>query len=448
MKKKLTVVNLIIIIITLLIIGFLVFYFIYFKDKPTSIITLDINPSIEIHLDKKNEVIKLIPINEDAKEVINDDLIGKDYNYVITNIIDKTVEVKNLKNDRIAVILNVTGEINKVDVIKKIEDYSHNKELDIPIYVVDSVTEEDKALAKKLGITEGKANYLNGIKKEHNDINVEELKNRDVSELMQTKETGNTCPSDYQLDGANCKKEINRTKAEYTKICPNGYGEYNEKCYLEGIQIEKDTLACHDEFKLNGDKCERDSEMPLEGKCSQGKFDGEKLKCRYQEPTGEATLYCRITPSADLLYNKRCLGRKPTINGGCLGNDKVINGWCYDTSPNSGYEAEYKCPDGMLISIKDYENGQKCTKEVWLEADSIYCPDDFERTGNKCTRHEVEDASHDITCESGYTKTKNLRCLNLNNTKEMIDGYTCNNPNSRLEGDTCINYEVIKANNN
>ena len=188
--------------------------------------------------------------------------------------------------------------------------------------------------------------------------------------------------------------------------------------------------------------------MPLEGKCNKGDFDAAKQKCRYSEPTGEATLYCRITPGADLLYNKRCLGRKPTINGGCLGSDKVINGWCYDTSANSGYEAEYRCPDGMLISIKDYESGTKCTKEVWLEADSIYCPDGFERVGNKCTRHEVEDASHDITCETGYTKTKDFRCLNLNNTKEMIDGYKCHNPNSRLEGDTCINYEVIKANNN
>ena len=97
MKKKLTVVNLIIIIITLLIIGFLVFYFTYFNEKPASIITLDINPSIEIHLNEENKVIKLIPINDDAKEVINDELIGKDYNEAVTNIINRVVEVKNLK---------------------------------------------------------------------------------------------------------------------------------------------------------------------------------------------------------------------------------------------------------------------------------------------------------------------------------------------------------------
>ena len=44
-----------------------------------------------------------------------------------------------------------------------------------------------------------------------------------------------------------------------------------------------------------------------------------------------------------------------------------------------------------------------------------------------------------------FTKTKDIRCLNLNNTKEMIDGYKCHSPNSRLEGDTCINYEVVSA---
>ena len=441
MKKKI----IILIIFILLIIGGISYFIFFNEEKPASIITLDINPSVEIHLNEENKVIRVKALNSDAKELVNDELIGKDYNYAITNIIDKVVEVKNLKNDRIGVILNVNGTIDKSEVINKINEYSADNNLDIPLYIVDTITEEDKALAKKLGVTEGKANYLNSIQQEYNDINVEELKERDVSELMQTKETGKTCPPDYQLDGDNCKKEISRTKADYSKVCPEGYTEYNDKCYLEGERKEIDTLTCLDDFKLNGNKCERDVMMPLEGKCSKGDFDDAKLQCRYSEPTGEATLYCRITPSADLLYNKRCLGRKPMINGGCLGSDKVINGWCYDTSANSGYEAEYRCPDGMLISIKDYESGLKCTKEVWLEAESIYCPDGFNRVDNKCIRHEIEDPFHDITCESGFTKTKDIRCLNLNNTNEMIDGYKCHSPNSRLEGDTCINYEVVSA---
>lgn len=441
MKKKIVILS----ILVLLIIGCACYFIFFNEEKPVSIITLDINPSVEIHLNEENKVIKLIALNSDAKELINNELIGKDYNYAITNMIDKVVEINDLKNDRIGVILNIDGTINKNEVIDKINDYSHENNLDIPLYVVENITEEDKALAKRLDISEGKANYLNAIQKEYTDINIEELKERDVRELMQTKETGKTCPIDYQLDGDNCKKEISRTKAEYSKVCPEGYSEYNDKCYLEGERKEIDTLTCFDEFKLNGDKCEHDSEMTLEGKCSQGEFDDIKQKCRYFEPTGEATLYCRITPSADLLYNKRCLGRKPTINGGCLGSDKVINGWCYDTSANSGYEAEYRCPDGMLISIKDYENGQKCTKEVWLEVESIYCPDGFTKTDNKCIRHEIEDPIHDITCDSGFTKTKDLRCLKMNDTKDKIDGYKCHTPNSKLEGDICINYEVISA---
>lgn len=441
MKKKV----LILIIVILLIIGCGCYFIFFNEEKPASIITLDINPSVEIHLNEEDVVIKVKALNSDAKEFISDELVGKDYNYAITNIIDKVVEVKKLKDDRIGVILNVNGKINKTEVIDKINNYSQENNLDIPLYVVDTITKEDQELARKLNISEGKANYLNAIQKEHTDINVEELKTRDVNELMQTKETGKTCPNDYILDGDNCKKEVSRTKADYSKVCPEGFSEYNDKCYLEGKKIETDTLTCRDAFNLINNKCERDNIMPLEGKCSKGDFDDLKQKCRYQEPTGEATLYCRITPGADLLYNKRCLGRKPMINGGCLGSDKVINGWCYDTSANSGYEAEYRCPDGMLISIKDYESGRKCTKEVWLEAESIYCPDGFNRADNKCIRHEIEDPFHDITCESGFTKTKDIRCLNLNNTKEMIDGYKCHSPNSRLEGDTCINYEVISA---
>ena len=51
--------------------------------------TLDINPSIEMALNSKYEVIELTPLNHDAKQVISDigDWKSSDFKEVISNII-------------------------------------------------------------------------------------------------------------------------------------------------------------------------------------------------------------------------------------------------------------------------------------------------------------------------------------------------------------------------
>ena len=64
MKNKL----LLIIPVLLVIIG--AFGFILWNNRTISTITMDINPSIEIHLNKRNKVKKVVALNKDAKEYI------------------------------------------------------------------------------------------------------------------------------------------------------------------------------------------------------------------------------------------------------------------------------------------------------------------------------------------------------------------------------------------
>ncbi len=58
-----------IIVILLLVLGVYV-YIEHINNQIMSTITLDINPSIEINLNKDNKVISVIALNEDAKDIV------------------------------------------------------------------------------------------------------------------------------------------------------------------------------------------------------------------------------------------------------------------------------------------------------------------------------------------------------------------------------------------
>lgn len=442
MKKKI----IIMIVILLLIICGVIAYFV-FKDNSVSTITLDINPSMELKLDKEDKVIKVKALNVDAKKVISDDLKGLEYDEAIMIIINKVKDELEINDDRIVILINSTGELDKKKLQEKINDRVSEQELHVEVIVPNEITEEDKELAKKYDITEAKASYLNSIKKEHENVNIEEIVNRDITELSETERTGKTCPDDYKMDGDFCKKEINRVKAIYDKVCPEGYLGKDSKCYLEGGFTEGDTLTCMRDFTLKGTKCVREETAYLLGRCEEGgDYRVAEKECHYREDIGPGVEYCRITPGEDLLYNGRCLGRKPTINGGCLGSDKVISGWCYDTSANSGYEAEWKCPDGSLVSHKDYaNNGNTCYKDTFKPALEFYCEDGYTLENDKCYRREEDNAFLERKCNDGYTLVDNSMCLDLTKSKDLVDGYRCDDRNSKLVGDICIVYEVIDA---
>ena len=437
-------------IVFLIIAGISIFGYFYVSGKPTSIVTLDINPSIELRLDNLGKIMKAVPLNDDAKEIVSDNLKGMLLEDALTTIFNNVSEKIEIFDNHIEVLVNSTGAMDINYVVRKITDYSNNSNLDISVIRPGTITEEDKKLAKKYNITEAKANYLNGLKIDYPDINLDDLVNKNIEELNETKQTGRTCPDGYKLDWESCIKEKERVKARLDKVCPQGYTGDRDICYKEGQFTEGDKLTCRSDFKLNGDKCERKAESSIRGNCEEGgNFREDLMKCEYREDIGPGKEYCRITPGEDLLYNGRCLGRKPTINGGCLGSDKVIGGWCYDTSANSGYEAEWKCPDGSLVSHKDYAaNGNTCYKQTFKDHLGLYCDEGYTEENNRCVKYESEDAYKERICESGYTLLDNERCINKNDKKDLVDGYVCNDPNSRVIGDTCIIYEKIKANSN
>ena len=437
MKKKIIIPVIVCLILFIGIGGF-----IFWNNRIVSTITLDINPSIEINLDRNEKVKSIVALNDDAKEVINSNIKGKSLEETIDTIVDNLIDKGYVKeNDTIEIILYSEGKISNNDIKEKLNNNLQDKKISSDIIVVDKVTKEDKELAKKYDVSPAKISYIRTIIEENNNIDIKDLANKPVSELNETKITGKYCESGYTLEGDWCLKEINRTQALQGNVCPDGYTEYAGKCYEEIKSIETNNYICSDGFKLINNNCISEETSDALGKCDSGDYEPISGFCIKKELIGDAEEFCRLTPATDILMNHKCYGPKPILNGGCANNDKIINGKCVDLDVY--YESDYRCKTG------DLESDKKCYRKVKEKPTTYYCDGNGEVNGTKCVIKHIEKPQKERTCPSGYTPVDDgSRCLNFNKTANKENGYYCEHENSKLSGKTCIIYEMVEAKSN
>jgi len=434
MKKKIIISIIGCLILIIGIIGFIILN----NNRIVSTFTLDINPSIEINLDKNDKVKSVVALNEDGKGIISKDLKGKSlddtFDLLITNLIDGGF----IEDNYVDVIVYSNEKLSSEDIGEKVEFSFGKKEVHAEIIVIDKITKEDEELAKKYNVTPAKILYIKSIIKDNENINLEDLANKPVNELKETKETGKYCDKGYTLEGDWCLREKERVSAISGEVCPRGYAEHEGKCYEEVGAIETNNYVCNDGFKLINNNCVSEEIDDARGKCDSGDYDPVSGYCIKKELIGEAEEYCRLTPATDILMNHKCYGPKPTINGSCLNGDRLINGGCVDMS--SYYESDYRCKTG------DLGNDNKCYKEVKTKPTSYYCERDGILNGTKCEVKHTQKPQKERTCPSGYTSIDDgSRCLNYNKTVNKENGYYCEQENSKLSGKTCIIYEMVEA---
>ena len=430
MKKKIIIP--IGIVALFLVIGFIIFD----NNKIVSTITLDINPSIEINLTRNEKVKNVKGLNDDAKEIVTKEYNNKSLDEAFELLITKLIDKGYTKDKNIDVIVYAEGDIPSEDVASKVEFNFGKEDIHTEVIVIYTISAEDEELAKKYDVSPAKISYIKSIIKDNENINIEDLSNKSVSELNETKATGKYCDKGYTLEGDWCLKEKERVFATSGEVCPRGYAEHEGKCYEETMAIESKNYICNEGLKLVDNKCVINEVTDAFGKCNSGDYDNGY--CVRKELIGNAEEYCRLTPATDILMNHKCYGPKPTINGGCLNGDKLMNGGCVDM--NSYYESDYRCKSG------DLESDHKCYKTIKSSPDSYYCEENAKLEGTKCIINRIEDPRKEMTCPSGYTPIADgSRCLNVNKSANKESGLVCENENSRLEGNMCVIYEVIEA---
>ena len=457
-KKKLIIIISISVVILLSLIASIVF-FIKWNNRIVSTITLDINPSIGINLDRKDKVKSVVALNSDANIIVSGDFNGKTLEDSLEIITDRVMRNGYAEEDHLVILVHAEGSVRSKDVEMLLVDTFRERNVNADVVTIDNVTVEDEEVARKYGITPSKASYINSLKK-GNDISVEDFVDKSVRELKESKDIGFYCDKQNTLEGTRCIREISSEPASSGIVCPNGYYEYEDKCYEEVRSEESDKLVCREEFTLVGDKCTREMS-----------FDAQPSK--YTCPSGEARTMGDLGKALpeDGIYNDiTCVDyssathpvspceandgteftviggvcywhRAPIIESGCPGKIQV-GGACWDNATGI-----YICPgyrDGKRYSSRDEycEHSIKYTDPIITE---YTCPEHHVLEGTKCVLMEEEDAMHERYCPSGYTLVNNDRCINVNKTEEKVRGYVCNREEDRLEGNRCITYEEVDA---
>ena len=443
--KKNIIIPIIITVITL-IIGVVVLLLLNIKNTIVSSVTLDINPSIEINLDKNRKVVSLIALNEDANDIVSEKSNGKDLEEALRLLTDRLIEKGYLSEEKTVILIYSKGNIDNNDFRGRLGTILEEKRIDSEIIGVDVISKEDEALARKYNISPAKAAYINSVIKNDN-VNIEQLKDKSVDEITEYGRTGNYCDEGYILDGSRCLKETGRVKASEGKVCPRDTYEFEGKCYEETNSIDGENDYCSDGFTMSDGMCSLTEVRNAKGICEEGRYDEASDLCISEEYIGDATEYCR-DPGRTLLDHK-CLATKPSINGGCLGNDMYYNGKCLNTVDDY-YMSEYMCPDGSTNSRPNGEllyEDNRCMKEKRVSPKSYECDKDYTLDGRTCVRQESRHVEKEKVCPSGYTKIEFDRCVNLNNIKEHEDGFVCDQENTKVKGNECIIYEIKEAYN-
>ena len=426
--KKLIIGTIVIIIIGLL----LLIKEIFFKEK-YSIITLDINPSIELKVNSKDIVVEAKALNNDAIKII-DNIKNQNIDDAIISISNKVIDFIN--EDKEYIILLHTEGIDTDRISGRITEVFNERNKPVNI-IVPEITKEDLKEAKKLNITPAKASYLKEVTNEK--LKIEDLIEKPVSEIKEIKETGRYCDKEYTLEGDFCVKKIGEENAIKSKICPKDYNEIDETCYkTDGFNEE---LYCTNGQTLKDNKCVGEVYSDAKIKSEEGEYNFETEKCETLIYVAEGTKKCggdnpRISEQGTCTYPK------PMINGGCIGNDVVINGWCYNMIDGGSDYPNLICPSGSEAAIGS--NGRACYKKSIIQP-TYYCNEEERLDRKKCISNKPSEPEHKITCNEGYTSYYDRMCIDYNNKTSLIDGYTCSNEEAKLQDDKCILYEVIEA---
>ncbi|MFN7251883.1 MAG: hypothetical protein ACK4M9_13930 [Anaerobacillus sp.] len=188
-------------------------FFPFQEDNYLYVVAIDINPSIELHLNEQMKVVKTVSYNEEGEELLSSiNSTGLTFNEALEKIIDYSFDEGYL--------IDGSGFVETAVISLKEENQDHiaeiehalisSTELDIEVKISQTNIETYDE-AKTLHVSINKLNYLKELKNEGLIENVAEAKGKTVSELRKMKDEDKKPKAPRENNG---KGDINKRESQ------------------------------------------------------------------------------------------------------------------------------------------------------------------------------------------------------------------------------------------
>lgn len=165
----------------------------YGETRVVSVVGIDVNPGIELSLNRRMRILKAEAVNTDADPILSTaDLKGKALEQAMETLVDSMLEHGYLQEERNAVLVTVSdvkrgkkeraGNLAAQDVEKVL------KEKDVKAVVYNQQIErtpELEQMAQEYGISCGKAYFVQNLASEDESLDMEELSSLNIAQLSE-----------------------------------------------------------------------------------------------------------------------------------------------------------------------------------------------------------------------------------------------------------------------
>ena len=205
--------------------------------KTDAIIEFDVNPSIELKINSRDQITEARALNEDGKKILSDmNLKNSDLNVGVNAIIGSMLKEGYISDIKNSVLVSVNSK-NKAEANKLQKSLSNEIDKILKAYSINSsvitqnldLDDQIEKKAKEAGISEGKAEYIENIiesglaNKKGEKYTFETLAKLSINELNAIVNSKNKTPKNTKSTGkASTKNYIGYNKAKQIALSNAG----------------------------------------------------------------------------------------------------------------------------------------------------------------------------------------------------------------------------------
>ncbi|SFA77489.1 anti-sigma factor domain-containing protein [Bacillus sp. cl95] len=228
--------------------------------KVYAYMSIDVNPSIELGINKELKVIELNAYNEEGKEII-DDITGwknKDMTVITDKILNEVKEQGYFEKNHDILISTVPTDVSESDIDvqmdEKVEEIQQHIDESITLTVMEA-TEKERNKAKKLGLSTGKyksekQGKIHVIEKKQKIISPKKDKKQDTNLTPTPKVTvppvKDTVPAEKPVKEQHPNAHVPKTN--------NGQGQKHEESGNKRTEWKDDKQEKHNQGNMKNDK--------------------------------------------------------------------------------------------------------------------------------------------------------------------------------------------------